>query len=182
MVVPEPRPIGTAHGNIVIKCLNTNVMHLIRDFERKLAKERDIYKFWRNSITGEITYTYEQQISDKRAGKIPGPLWYALKTTNTKIHRQGLQRHNIISEITMRARREKDASAIEASAWRTYAGLNISFSQDSKKSPVPPSSTLTYSKHQIPPILSERAMAFLRGIQSLNFRPINAIQPHKRTE
>lgn len=151
MVVPEPRPIGTAHGNILVKCLTTNAMGLMKTFERKLEKKGNIYEFWKDPITGELTNTREEQLRYTRVGKIPGPIWYALKTTHTKVHKDGLQRHNIIAEVTRRVRREKEASAIEASAWRKYAGLNISFRCKPKDSSADECSTLTYSKHQIPP-------------------------------
>jgi hypothetical protein len=163
MVVPEPRPIGTAHGNILVKCLATNAMSLKKTFDRKLEKEGKIYKFWEDRVTGELTYTHEEQVCDARASRIPGPIWYALKTTRTKVHKDGLQRHNIIAEITKRARSEKDASAIEASAWRKYVGLNISFSQKSREPSTKHPSTLTYSKHQIPPLTPRRLPPFVQG-------------------
>lgn len=169
MVVPEPRPIGTAHGNIIVKCLTTDAKGLMDTFERKLEKASKIYEFWKDPMTGELTNTHEAQLRYIRIGKVPGPIWYALKTTTTKVHTNGLQRHDIIAEVTRRAQSERHASAIEASAWRKYVGLNISFNHKPKGSSGNHASTLTYSKRQIFPHPSPNFLRFSKGSMLAQF-------------
>lgn len=172
--IPEPRPLGTAHINLILRVKTKNVMIIRSNIDKKLQDEGEVHEFWKNKETGEFTYTYSDQCRDIARNSIPGPIWYAYKTMITEI---GLQSHDIITEVSKRPERVEYASAIEAAAWRGHAGLHPSGGQrkeikSRKKQPV----TLNYNKGEISPILKHRG--FLNPILAKAMRE-NILQRSK---
>lgn len=117
--VPEPRPHGTAHYNVILKLQCEAVAGIKKTLNTLYRGERDIFEFWKDRDTRESTYSYDQQcIDDRTPGHIPGPIWYALKTTITRVGKSGLQSHDIIEELRCFEELGKRAPAIVALAWR----------------------------------------------------------------
>ncbi len=176
--IPEPRPLGTAHINLILLVKTKNVMAVRSNIDKKLQDEGKVYEFWENKKTGEFTYTYSDQCRDIARNYIPPPIWYAYKTMITEI---GLQSHDIITEVSKRPERVKCASAIEAAAWRGHAGLQPSGGKRKEiKSKKKQRVTLNYSKGEISPTLKRRGFLnpmFAKAIRE-HILQRSKLQPH----
>jgi hypothetical protein len=169
--VPEPRPHGTAHYNVILKLRCEAVAGVTKTLNTLYKDKRDIFELWEDHDTGESTYSYDQQcIDDRIPGLIPGPIWYALKTTITRVGESGLESHNIIEELRRSETLEEHAPAIVALAWRQHAGLRITRSRMRLRSPASKPDSVIYNIPLITPRPPRHLLPFVKG-----YRPVYAV-------
>ncbi len=162
--VPEPRPHGTAHYNVILKLRCEAVAGVMKTLDTLYKGEGDIFKLWADRETGELTYSYDQQcIDDRIPGRIPGPIWYALKTTVTRVGKSGLQSHDVIGELRCFEELEKRAPAIVALAWRQHAGLRITSSRKRLGPPASKPDSVIYNIPLITPHPRRDLPPFVKG-------------------
>lgn len=170
LTVPEPRPHGTAHYNVILKLQCEAVAGVVKTLNRLYGGEGDIFKLWADRETGELTYSYDQQrIDDRIPGRIPGPIWYALKTTITPVGKSGLQSHDIIEELRCFKELEKRAPAIVALAWRQHARLRITLPRKRLRPTASKPDSVIYNIPLITPHPSPNFLRFSKGSMLAQF-------------